>query len=534
MKKNENSSIFEDRGFMGLHQTGDGYKVFAGWVISNLEKKLHLEIEGGPQNSWIEIKIPDSSLRKPNAVLKTVDKKFDNLIDELATVDTKQAVANAIEAKWELIPTIDLGSLTSPTAIYHRLFQLAEGKTEGIIFMHDGCCWILAKELKNILAEQRFNVVKCRLLNTYKILGLLDKNAGRPNDIYRKFPGMEKQDHFICLRPMEQQTEPTDNGVTVYEVPAEAKERYVESGDGQKNIAVPYPGGKNNIPMQEKIQALIPYNITKMADLFVGSGSVSYNCRKAKYFHLNDLDSNMSNLHSVITDGILVQELLCVIEKCNFTKEEFAEALERSEKSEHTDKVEWAMDELLLLYTSFNADRTSYYIKEDAEQLKQRIKHNIGRVCAKAQKCEITVTNENAWKLLKEYCERGDADTFIYLDPPYLDELISSNHPLYRQAASEEEHEKMLQIIQNAKCPILLSGYKKEKSEEDLYCKYLDKEHGWVCLQLGEFHKASSRKQGSIGIEYVWLNYFDRLPENAKYLVSMKNHGLEKGGACNE
>ena len=67
-----------------------------------------------------------------------------------------------------------------------------------------------------------------------------------------------------------------------------------------------------------------------------------------------------------------------------------------------------------------------------------------------------------------------------------------------------------------------------------MYCRYLDKEHGWVCLKLGEFHKASSGKKGSTGIEYVWLNYFDRLPENAKYFVSMKNHGLEKGGACNE
>ena len=77
-------------------------------------------------------------------------------------------------------------------------------------------------------------------------------------------------------------------------------------------------------------------------------------------------------------------------------------------------------------------------------------------------------------------------------------------------------------------------GYKAEESEKDLYCKYLDKEHGWVCLQLGAFHKSSSGKKGSTGIEYVWLNYFDRIPENAKYFVSMKNHGLEKGGADNE
>lgn len=530
---NETSNIFESRGFIKLHVTMDGYKVFASRVISDMEKSLFLEIEGGQKNLWKEIQIKESSLRKPNAVFKAVDKKFDNLIDELATVDTKQAVAHAIEVNWERIPTIDLGSITSPTAIYHSLFQLAEGKTEGTIFMHDGDCYIHATEFNAVLGELRFHGTRSGLLNSFRMLNVLVANTNR-NEINKKFPWMPKEDRFIRLRPLEQQTEPTDNGVTLHEAPSDAKERYVELGDGQKNIAVPYPGGKNNIPMQEKIQALIPCNITKMADLFVGSGSVTYNCRKAKYFHLNDSDSNMSNLHSVIKDGMLVQELLCVIEKCNFTKEEFAEALERSEKSEHTDKVVWAMDELLLLYTSFNADRTSYYIKEDAEKLKQRIKRNIGRVFVKAQKCEMTVTNENALKLLKEYCERGDADTFIYLDPPYLDELISSNHPLYRQATSKEEHEKMLQIIQDAKCPILLSGYKKEKSEDDLYCKYLDKEHGWVCLQLGEFHKSSSGKKGSTGIEYVWLNYFDRLPENAKYFVSMKNHGLEKGGACNE
>jgi len=530
----KNSSIFEERGFIKLHVTKDGYNVFVSRVILNMEEYLTLEIEGGQQNLWKEISVKASSLRKPNAVIKTVEKKFDNLIDDLATVDTKKAVAHALEAKWELIPTIDLGSLTSPTAIYNKLFELADGKTEGRIFMRDGCCYILAKELENILIEQRFNVVKCRLLDTYKMLGLLDRNASRPHDKYIKIPGMEKQDHFICLRPLEQQTEPTDNGVTLHETPIDAKERYVEQGDGLKNTLGPYPGGKNNIPMQDKILALIPHDITKFVEPFAGSGSITYNLRWARYYHLNDLDSNMSNLHSVVTDSTMVDKLLGAIEKCSFSKEEFAKALERSKKAEHSDKVEWAVDELLLMYCSFNVSRKDYCIKGSVEKLKKRIKRNIGRIFAKSQNCEITVTNRNALDVLKEYCERGDKKTFGYLDPPYLDELISSKNPLYREVPSKDFHREMLSILQNAKCPILLSGYKAEETEKDLYCQYLDKEHGWVCLKLGDFHKSSSGKKGSIGAEYVWLNYFDRLPENAKYFVSMKNHGLEKGGADNE
>ncbi len=533
MEKNETSSIFETRGFIKIHETEDGYNVFVSRVISNLKNYLYIEIEGGPQNSWTELKIAESSLRKQNAVVKAVEKKFDNLVGDLATEDTKQSVAHAIETKWELIPTADLGSLSSPTAIYHSLFKYAEGKIEGTIFMHDGYCYILAKEFNAVLEELRFRGARSGLLNSFRMLNILVANTNR-NERNKKFPWMPKEDRFICLRSLEQQAKSTENDVTVQEPSADAKERYVEQGDGLKNTLGPYPGGKNNIPMQDKILALIPHDITKFVEPFAGSGSITYNLRWARYYHLNDLDSNMSNLHSVVTDSTMVDKLLGAIEKCSFSKEEFTKALERSKKAEHSDKVEWAVDELLLMYCSFNVDRKDYCSKGSIEKLKKRIKRNIGRIFAKSQNCEITVTNRNAFDVLKEYCERGDKKTFGYLDPPYLDELISSKNPLYREVPSKDFHREMLSILQNAKCPILLSGYKAEESEKDLYCKYLDKEHGWVCLQLGAFHKSSSGKEGSTGIEYVWLNYFDRIPENAKYFVSMKNHGLEKGGADNE
>ena len=528
-----NSSIFESRGFIKLHVTMDGYKVFASRVISDMEKSLIIEIEGGPQNLWKEIPIKESGLRKPNAVFKTVGKKFDNLIDDLATEDTKQAVAHAIEVNWERIPTIDLGSITSPTAIYQRLFQLAEGKTEGTIFMHEGCCYIHASEFNAVLEELRFRGTRRELLNSFRMQNVLVANAKR-NEINKKFPWMSKEDRFICLRPLEQQPESIDNDVTVQEPPMDAKERYVEQGDGVKNTLGPYKGGKNNTPMQDKIQALIPHDINGLVEPFAGSGSITYNFRWARAYHLNDLDSNMSNLHSVVIDSTMVDKLLSAIDKCSFTKEEFDRALERSKEAKHSDKIEWALDELLLLNCSFSVDRKHYCSKGSVEKLKKRIKRNVGRVFAKSQKCEITVTNRNALGVIKEYCACSSAKTFLYIDPPYRLELCASKQPLYRHVLTKKQQKELLSALQNAKCPILLSGYKAEESEKDLYCQYLDKEHGWVCLKLGEFHKASSGKKGSTGIEYVWLNYFDRLPENAKYFVSMKNHGLEKGGACNE
>ena len=67
------------------------------------------------------------------------------------------------------------------------------------------------------------------------------------------------------------------------------------------------------------------------------------------------------------------------------------------------------------------------------------------------------------------------------------------------------------------------------KAENDLYCNYLDREHGWSCLKLGEFSKASSNKKDSTGIEFVWLNYPDEIPEKAWKVISRQEYGLEHG-----
>ena len=525
--ENENNSSYGAKRQCPLYKTPNGYDINAVHIKENMEKYLHIVIEGGPQGIWKSIDVKESSLRKQNAVIKTVREKFCDLVDDLATEDTILEVANAIERQWKTIPTTDNGSESSPTAIYARLRAIAEEQSDRRVFLHDEDCYIKSTDFNAVLEEQGFRFTRCHLLKEWRIRGVLVTNTNR-NELKRKLPWMDKQERFICLRSLKS----LDASSAL--VSNDACERYVELGDGVKNTIAPYTGGKNNTPMQEKIQAVIPYNIEMLAEIFAGSASVAYNCRKAKYYHLNDLDSNISNLHSVVIDTSMVDKLMEAIDKCDFSKEEFAKALERSEKSEHEDKVEWALDELVLLHCSYNANRKAFSRKGSVDELRERIKYNIQRVHEKAKRSEYKVTNEDALVLLREYCEQGDDNIFLYIDPPYRQELCSSKQPLYRHVLTEEKQELMLSIIQNAKCPILLSGYKNEKTEEDLYCKYLDVEHGWVCLKLGDFHKSSSSKKGSIGEEYVWLNYFDRLPEVAKYLVSMQNHGLEKGGACNE
>ena len=104
--ENENNSSYGTNGLIELFRTQDGYCTSAVRVQCNMEKYLHIVIEGGPQGIWKSINVKESSLRKQNAVIKTVREKFCDLVDDLATEDTILEVANAIERQWKTIPTL--------------------------------------------------------------------------------------------------------------------------------------------------------------------------------------------------------------------------------------------------------------------------------------------------------------------------------------------------------------------------------------------------------------------------------------------
>ena len=101
----------------------------------------------------------------------------------------------------------------------------------------------------------------------------------------------------------------------------------------------------------------------------------------------------------------------------------------------------------------------------------------------------------DAIKYLSNFNYKGNE--FIYCDPPYLMATRSKKRKYYKhEMLTEIEHLKLLKVLRNIKCNILISGYYSE-----LYMKELK---NWNCKYFN-----SVTRSGKIAKEYVWYNYDD-------------------------
>ncbi len=103
---------------------------------------------------------------------------------------------------------------------------------------------------------------------------------------------------------------------------------------------------------------------------------------------------------------------------------------------------------------------------------------------------EIICGDALAW--LEGYPFKGDE--FIYLDPPYVMSSRRQHRPLYRCELTDLDHIKLLTLIKNLPCKIMISGY-----WSDLYGQMLA---GWHT----ETFQAITRGR-SMATEWLWMNY---------------------------
>jgi DNA adenine methylase len=82
--------------------------------------------------------------------------------------------------------------------------------------------------------------------------------------------------------------------------------------------------------------------------------------------------------------------------------------------------------------------------------------------------------------------------TVIYIDPPYLLSTRSSRYR-YTHEMTDNDHERLLTVVQLHKCDILISGY-----PSALYEKYLKK---WRVIRY------KVRTRGGTKIECLWMNF---------------------------
>jgi site-specific DNA-adenine methylase len=105
----------------------------------------------------------------------------------------------------------------------------------------------------------------------------------------------------------------------------------------------------------------------------------------------------------------------------------------------------------------------------------------------------VEIYQADALIFLKEFKFTGKE--FVYADPPYLLETRSGKFR-YPFEMSQEDHVRLLCLLKELPCPVMLSGYL-----SDLYKKEL------ACFRNIQFQ--SMTRGGKSRTEFLWMNYAD-------------------------
>lgn len=283
-------------------------------------------------------------------------------------------------------------------------------------------------------------------------------------------------------------------------------------------------GGK--IRMVNIINFLIPEH-TAYYEPFMGSAAVLLNHPRSQLEVINDLDSDLVHFMRVLSDrekGKVLVERLC---RLWYGKSEFQEALDWKKRNfRGMDEIDKAVEIFTLITQSFNSTRKSFANKafKDTNAYRQDIQFHIPKVYERLE--NVRIKNMNGIDLLGKIVDNSNA--FAFVDPPYRHELrgVDANRA-YTCELPRKEQIRLLKTIQPSKCKIMLCGYKSEKGI-DLYDRYL-LPYGWKCYKLADIVKACqvSKVHRDMGQEFIWVNY--ELPENAKYVISLKEYNSLTG-----
>ena len=132
----------------------------------------------------------------------------------------------------------------------------------------------------------------------------------------------------------------------------------------------------------------------------------------------------------------------------------------------------------------------------------------------------VTIKNMDGIELLKELIE--DENVFAFVDPLYRPSLRGKGaRKIYGCEMPEEDHVRLLETIQTAKCKIALCGYRSSEGV-DLYDEYL-LPHGWKCYLLKKVGNTGKAKTGKTMVdEYIWVNY--ELPVFASFVMRLDEY----------
>lgn len=495
-----------------LKETATGYKLLC--EVGSLQKNqrqfaiVYLQTPQG--ELYPQERIQMSKLKNRKGALNFV---YD-LPDEFSRLEDKE-LERIKEHLIEILkntkePTIYMGADESPQGVYEEVVSKINQYSEKIennplapVFTKDNVGYIRTTHFGEFSKKLQVGYTRKELLGLLKLSGKLITDKDRTYDKRLHFGAVNGK--YYAVRLPENTEEETEKKIEItlplLDVKILEKVQTKGNEDGSKVTLSGYYGGKNRI--HDKLNILMPKSKI-FIEPFVGSGAVILNRDRSEMEIVNDYDPAIANLYKVLADKDRGKELLEKMFQLPYDEKLFKMACEyQRENFKKINDLDKALLTFVLISQSYNNTRRQFSRGEyDTESYQRKIRSNLPRIYERLQ--GIRVYNRNALDIIKEMVDNPDVQ--MYLDPPYLHSLRGEGaDKVYFKEMKDIDHVRMLEVIQDAKCRILLSGYHADKN--DLYDTYL-LSHGWKSQELTKVVKSSQRKEErDIASEWVWFNY---------------------------
>lgn len=110
----------------------------------------------------------------------------------------------------------------------------------------------------------------------------------------------------------------------------------------------------------------------------------------------------------------------------------------------------------------------------------------------------VLILNRNALDVIRQ---QDGPRTLFYLDPPYLHETRTTTKEYGEHEMTEQDHERLLEVLESIEGKFLLSGY-----HSKLYDSFAA-ENVWTCHEKAINNHAAGGKTKRTMTECIWTNY---------------------------
>lgn len=246
---------------------------------------------------------------------------------------------------------------------------------------------------------------------------------------------------------------------------------------------------------------------------FGGSAAILLNKEPSPVETYNDIDGDLVNFFRVLRDKpeALIEKLYLT----PFSKEEFILAWSARGRTD-LDEVERARlffvraEQVRIgLAQKATPGRWAWCKLTSRRGMSGAVSRWMSRISALWLVAErlrtVQIENDDAFTVIKRY---DSPATLFYLDPPYVHEARGDPHA-YGKEMSEEEHERLANLLRAVKGKVALSGYHSPLMEE----LYAD----WPRVEAPErtIHSSKAKRK-----EVLWLNYSLEEVPHYEYVVS--------------